>query len=119
MIVNRKKDVKKIKINWLKIRPIVYDKKQLFQIIIKDGAENCQLINIKKQKVTQANFVNISLPHLFPFSRKITKAKYNDLKQLINYLPVSKRQFYRDLEFEDDSDNDYDYGLASEDSDCE
>ena len=38
--------------------------------------------------------------------------------QLIEYIPVRQRQFYRDLKFGDNSD-DEDYGLASGESDSE
>ena len=120
IIVNRKVDKNKNKISWLDTRSILYKKDQLFDIIITDDNNKRQVIDIQKRNVSKEKFTNSTLCHLYPFGREISKKKYDDLMQLIDYIPAEHRQFFRDLKYENSSeDEDLDFALASGASDSE
>lgn len=114
LIVNRKLDTTGKKINWFKAHKIVHDQQNIFDLtFISENLE--QRVTLKKCGVSEDNFKNQSLDCLFPNGKKITKAKYTDLMQLMSYIPGENRKFYEKLKY--DGKSDADCGLASDQSD--
>lgn len=118
-IVNRKKTIEGAKLNWLETRNIINRKTETLTLNFKsdfDGTE--QQANLSKKLSTENLFVNSDLEPLFRNGRPITTAKFNDLMELIKYIPMKYHDFYKGLKCEQ---TDNDYGLASgcSDSDSE
>lgn len=67
LIVNRKKDNEKNKINWLKFRSIKYIKENLFVLLINDSA----CLDIKKKNIRESEFANCNMNPLYSQGRKI------------------------------------------------
>lgn len=57
---------------------------------------------------------NVDLMKLYPNGREISKAKCNDLQQLIKHIPDNYHAFFKNLKF---VENDSDYSLAIRQSD--
>lgn len=113
-IANRKKDIRGEKINWFEARVIRYLKSDPFSIYLINDSGISQCINIKKKNSLENPFREISLECLFPDGKKISKAKYDDLMDLLKFIPKQHHDFFKKLEFEQ---NQSDYGLASDVSD--
>lgn len=117
LITNRKVDIRKNKVNWLKFRRIVYDKEQPMDIFGYDDEGTLQRINIKKKAISENAFDEAVVSLLYPFGRFITKAKYDDLQDLMESIEPRFRTFFHRLR-SDGSANE-DYGIASGASDAE
>lgn len=115
-IVNRKIDINKDKINWLKARTITHDKEQLFDLFLKFDDELLRRVHIGKKSVTEENFRDTELSLLYPNGKTITKQKYDDLMALIEFIPQKYRAFYQKLRTKN-SVKDFDF--VSDDSDEE
>lgn len=107
MIVNRKKDIDKNKINWFTFRSFGYSKEHLFSLFVNDSIE----INIKKKSVDEASFNECEMEFLYPDGRLIDQKKFQDLQDLLKYIPKENHAFYQNLQFNLLS---VDYGLASD-----
>lgn len=59
---------------------------------------------------------NMDLTELYHNQREITKQKYDDLQQLLDYVPDVYHDFFKNLNFGEDS---FDYSLAIRHSDDE
>lgn len=108
IITNRKKDVEKNKINWHHIRPIRYLKNDIFTLYLNDSIT----VNIQKKFVDKKEFTEHKLPILWPNGRAINAQKFNDLMQLLRFIPNEFHKFYQDLSH---NDQEKDFGLASDD----
>lgn len=116
LIVNRKVDVEKEKINWMKIRTIKLDKKNPFFLYILHDDGILHEVSIEKKNTTAEQFKDVKLSHLYPNGRTITNKKYEDLMQLVKYIDQKDKPFYQQLRT-NVSTRDYDF--ASGDSDDE
>lgn len=114
LIVNRKVDEKKI--NWLKTRTIKLDKEQLFYLYMFYDDELLRRVDIRKKNVTPQQFKETELSILYPHGNTITKAKYDDLMQLVTFIDPKHGPFYQQLRTNEVL-NDYDF--ASGDSEDE
>lgn len=76
-IVNRKVSIDEQKINWLKIRSMIYHAYDTFLIEMFDDLKANKSVKINKKSETQ--FRDTELITLYPTGNKITKAKYDDL----------------------------------------
>lgn len=115
LIVNRKKTCENEKINWFTIRRIINNASDPFVLEIEiDGDNNTKTIDISRKDVDPEDFVNSDICQL-P-QRLITKQKYNDLMSILRFIPSEYHDFYKQLKYKDDG-NDEDFGLASGDSD--
>ncbi|XP_030761220.1 uncharacterized protein LOC115886267 [Sitophilus oryzae] len=117
MIVNRKTDVFKQKINWLKIRQIRHDKEKLFDLCLKhDNDQELRCVNIARKGVSEEQFQNYEVSLLYPTGNVITQQKYDDLMALIKLIDPKYRPFYIKLRTTNENK---DYDFASGDSDDE
>lgn len=66
-----------------------------------------------KINITEEVFHNSSIQNEVSKKRLITKLKYKDLIDLLKYIPNKYHQFYKDLKYDADSEQDNDYALAS------
>lgn len=107
-IVNRKLDVDKRKINWLTFRSIQYSKSNSFKLIV----NNDTVISLQKKSLHEYLFKKSNMKLLFPNGRKIDEKKYNDLMDLIKFIPEEHHSFYINLA---QSSEQLDFGLASDD----
>lgn len=117
LIVNRKHDTDKKKVNWLKIRSMCYKKQSPFIIEMRNEENEIQKVNLKKKNIEPESFQTCELPFLFPNGHAITKQKFKDLMDLKKFLLAEHHQFYNDLKFNEQTE--LDYGLASDVSDEE
>lgn len=110
-IVNRKKTISGNKINWFKIQKIIYEKENPFLLkICAYGIVNTvQTVSLLKRGTS--NVFGRTLSYMYPDGRPITKAKYDDLQQLLKNIPENYRSFYRSLRYANDNSI-KDYGLA-------
>lgn len=113
IITNRKKNTDGNKINWFHMRSLSYDENEPFfvHVVSNDGTK--QQINIKKNGFDADSFNKCDVPMLYPNGRPISIKKYNDLMQLMKYVPEAKRDFFIKLQTDDSED----CGLASDASD--
>lgn len=104
VITNRKKSVNNEKVEWLKIRKIVNTRPSPFNITV--HIDNCnQPINVsirkKGRQFNSIGFENVSFEPLYTDSRPIAYKKYNDLQQLMQYVPSQFQWFYTSLTYEE------------------
>lgn len=101
LIVNRKKSTIGNKISWNRFQNIMYERENPFILNIKEFSENeAPTIEISLQKrgsLTQLR--DVSLPLLYPNGRPIDKKKYDDLKELMKFVPKKHRSFFKSLKF--------------------
>lgn len=113
LIVNRKKDVKKNKINWFGFRVMRYSRSDLFRFIAVEN-DVPKLINIQKKGVDVSTFISVEMPCLYPDGKTINELKHKDLIELTKYIPQKYHQFYNDLKSSADT---VDFGFASDEED--
>lgn len=113
LIVNRKKNLQKLPINWFEFRVIRYLKEQPFQIIAETATET-HTINIQRKGVDECMFNAAVMNCLYPDGKLINLKKFSDLMHLIKYIPKKYHSFYLNLKYGGDE---LDFGLASDD-DC-
>lgn len=114
VIVNRKKNIEGNKINWFEFRSLTYRKNEPYFLSFACEDEKEQKINIKKKKSTDESFTNCDLPTLHPGGKTISKPKFDDLMQLMKFVPPEQHDFFNSLKYECHAE---DYGLASDISD--
>ena len=98
VITNRKIDVDKMKVNWLKIRKITYDREQPTFIFAFDNSYKQQRIDIKKRKTPEDALEKAITPLFNPAGRSVTAAKFNDIMELIEFIAPQYRSFYKRLQ---------------------
>lgn len=113
LIVNRKKDASKDKINWFSFRSILYRIEDPFILTFKtDDSEEEYSINLAREGVNEQTFKKCSLHCLYPGGKEITTEKLRDLMQLLKYVPAEFHSFYSTIR----STPRLDYGLVSDGS---
>lgn len=112
-IVNRKKDVHKLKINWNNFRQIFYSKNDLFHIIARENG-TWKHINIQKKDIDETTFRETQMECLYPNGNVINQNKYDDLMELLKFIPSRYHSFYRNLI---PSGEVVDFGLVSDSDD--
>ena len=80
IITNRKVDEQKKKVNWLKMRKIVYDREQPMTIFAYDDTNGMQRIDVKKRKIPEDAMQFSETPLLYPLGNAISNAKFDDLR---------------------------------------
>jgi hypothetical protein len=116
IIVNRKKTPDGTKINWFKIRSFQYKKDEPFRLFVVCIDGTSHQLNIQKKQFDDESLTMCNLPALFPEGNAISKKKYDDLIELLKYVPADHHEFFTKLNQQNDKD---DYGLASDFSDDE
>lgn len=110
-IVNRKIDVSKNKISWLKTKVIKLVKEKPFSIFLKySHDENDEFHEVLLQKNVKrqapASFKS-DLQILWPNGKEISNLKLQDIKSLMPFIPMDAKAFYKNLKgmnFDDDLD---------------
>lgn len=110
MIINRKVDVQKSKINWFGFRKIRYNKNDIFHIIAEQNGV-WKSINIQRKGIDEATFCGADMDCLYPNGHDINQKKYEDLMDLLKFIPKQHHSFYLNLKHNGDEE---DYGLASD-----
>lgn len=110
LIINRKKNVDGDKINWFHIRNLTYHKDEPYFVDVVSNEGTKQKIDLQKKGSDIKSLTIAETPTLYPGGRAISIQKYNDLMQLLKYVPAEKHDFFNNLKT-DDSD---DYGFASD-----
>ena len=98
------------------MRKIVYDREQPMTIFAYDDTNEMQRIDVKKRKIPEDAMQFSETPLLYPLVNAISKAKFDDLQQLKQFLQPQYRLFYEKLICDANS---VDYGMASGTSDIE
>lgn len=98
-------------LNWLNIQNITYKRNELLLFHMSEYEEQKTPLTICMQKWDgPTSFENIKFKHLYADTRPITKKKYDDLMQLLKFVPDKFHAFYKSLKFA--SGDDIDYGLV-------
>lgn len=107
-IVNRKKDVHKVPVSWLKAREIILETDKPNTIFISSTFNGApQEVNIeKKSPGRRPSFLSIGLDPLWPTGKPISPAKLADIKSLMHLIPGDAKQFYKNLIAADDVTDD-------------
>lgn len=102
MIINRKKSTAGIQISWNNFQSIIYDKKSQFILKFKEFSQNeAPVIEVSwKKKGIMTNFSKVKLPVLYPHGRAIDKKKYDNLIELLNYVPENYHDFFSTLKYD-------------------
>lgn len=114
LIVKRKKTVGEITSLWSGCQTIIYDRNEPFVLKIKEYSVDDQPIKLVSLPKTCASdeFPDIYLNYLNEESRAITKAKYNDLIELLEYIPDQYHSYYKSLKYLSNSEVVQDFGLT-------
>lgn len=97
---NRKVDIQKTKINWLKTHEIQLEKEHPY--IIKMSNEingEFQSVDLSKGRSgTKIHLKNVELDALWPTGQPLSKEKVADLMSMIELIPDKDKHFYKFLE---------------------
>lgn len=99
LITNRKKSVDGRKLSWLNFQHILYNRNEPWDLMIKEyGIDDSSysLISLLKKNASN-NFPRFKLKHLYKTNRAIEKSKYDDLIDLLKYIPDKHHEFYQTL----------------------
>lgn len=110
VITNRKKNTNGDKVNWFHIRTLSYHRDEPFLVYVVSIDGKQQSLNIKKKGFDENSFTTCNVPKLYPDGKSISIKKYNDLMQLLKYVPQEKHSFFIQLK----TDESEDYGFASD-----
>lgn len=99
LVVNRKKTLSNEKVNWFNIKQITNQKNDPFTIVFKVfGSENTEQISINSH--LNRSFDSVPSRLLYKFGRRISKNKFEDIQELLKYIPSNNRTFYNTLKSE-------------------
>lgn len=101
LIVNRKKSITGDRISWNRFQNIIYDRNSPFILKVKEYNPNeSPIIEISLQRNRVSKKIGeIKLPLLYPNGRPIDKQKYDDLKELMKYVPKHHHSFFNALKY--------------------
>lgn len=101
IITNRKKTIDGRKISWNKFQNIIYDRNSQFILKFKEFSQSdAPILQISLQKKnTSKKLADINLPLLYSNEREIDKNKYDDLQQLMDYVPTNYHEFFNTLKY--------------------
>lgn len=113
IIVNRKINEEKEKINWLKIREIKLVKEEPLKLYCRNDFESeYSLVNLERKiaKGRQQNNISFkgSLQPMWENGKDIAAPKLKDLKSLFHLIPADAKDFYRSLSGSRDVEDDVD-----------
>ena len=118
-IVNRKVNTARGKVEWLKMKWINICKDHPLQFRYRyshNDLEAWKTVSVKRAtKGRPPDLGKIKLPHLYATSRKIKKAKLDDLMELLSYVPPVHHDFFKQLVGTDDSEVEESESEAEED----
>lgn len=101
---------KKIAINWCCYHSITYNRNEPFYLHIKSYDNTSLNINLKKQDAIEIS--EVTLPNLYPNGRNISKQKFKDLQELMNFIPTEFHTFYESFKYTDTKEEiDYVFSL--------
>lgn len=114
LIVNRKVTTMNTKISWLNLDSIENRKNEPFKLFVKQRNGSTQYtVNLHKNGVTKQMFADMIMP--IAEKKLIDKKKYLDLMALLEFVPAKYHEFYKNLEYKRDQNDDIDdFGLASD-----
>jgi hypothetical protein len=100
-IVNRKVDVNKNKINWMKVREVMIEKSKPFSIYMKEDLEQegYYEIDIKKVKVGRPATFHFKdhIINMWPNGKEISAPKLKDIQDIMHLIPQDWQEFYQNL----------------------
>lgn len=102
-IVNRKKSIAGEKISWNDFQTIKYDRDSPSILKFKTFDLNetpTHNISLTKEGIL-TKFGNVKLPILYPNGRPIDKKKFDDIMELLKYVPKEHHAFFKTLKFID------------------
>lgn len=95
------------KIDWTSYHSITCNRNEPFILHIKRYDDVAFDIILRKQNAND-KLSSVTLPILYPNGRKISKPKYNDLRDLIEHIPKKYHTFFESLKYSDsNADKDY------------
>lgn len=94
---------------------VIYNREEPFTLKVKESIDDDSPVKFIPLPTTrQTNeFPKISLPPLHDKNNAISKAKYDDLIQSLEYITDEHHQFYKSLKYSTNNETEKDYGLAS------
>lgn len=100
-VTNRKVDVNKDKVSWLKAREIYLDKSKPFSIFLRENFNEDHYfeLDIKKRQAgrpASKNFKDLLLP-MWQNGKEISVPKLQDIKSIMHLIPEDCQDFYRNL----------------------
>lgn len=122
-INNRKTDINKQKVSWLRSREIFIEKIKPYSICFKENFEDDTYveIDIKKKQVGRPNtktFKDNFLP-MWPDGKEISAPKLKDIKSIMHLIPQDCKYFYRNLQSREGLEDDIDGFSGSPDFDLD
>ncbi|XP_072384295.1 uncharacterized protein [Diabrotica undecimpunctata] len=101
-LVNRKKDSDEQKVEWLKIKQMKFtqDHPGVMEFKYTHNKEiQFYSVNLNKRlKGRPVNLASLNLSILYPEGRKLSQAKLNDIRSLLQFVPPCHHQFYNKLQ---------------------
>ena len=88
------------RVNWLKMQWLRFDKAHLWEMQYKysySEVEPWKMVSFKRGRGRRSELQHAQLTQLYPEPRQITTAKFNDLMQLLCYIPPVYHGFYHSL----------------------
>lgn len=110
-VTNRKKSTENVKINWFNIQTITNKKDSPFTFAIKTYSGEQHVVSLKKKKCGVRDWKEIQFKKLNSIGCSITSKKYCDLMCLLPFIPENQREFYKNLN--NDENPRIDNGLIS------
>lgn len=101
LITNRKKSLDGQKLSWFNFQHILHNRNEPYILRIKEhGVDNSlySIISLLK-KNSPSNFPKFKLKRLYKTKRPIDKSKYDDLIDLLKYIPEKYHSFYQELKY--------------------
>ena len=103
-LVNRKVNMQREKVEWMKIRWTRFRKDNPYKMMYKytvDDDEEFKVVSFeKKSKGCQQQQPILNLPMLYPSGRLISHAKFKDIQDLMKYVPPIHYEFYNSIAHE-------------------
>jgi len=102
-IVNRKVNMQRKKVEWMKIHWMRFRKDNPYKMMYKYtvGDDEFKEVNFQKQRKGRQQQKPIqNLPMLYPSGRQISQAKFKDIQDLLKYVPPVHHEFYNSIRHE-------------------
>lgn len=97
-MVNRKTNTDGEKVSWLKIQSMRFHREHPWQMKYRHSLneiEAWKTVDFQKRvRGRPVDLKRVQLPSLYEASREISKAKFDDLMQLLSYIPPVHHRFY-------------------------
>lgn len=97
-MVNRKTNTDGEKVSWLKIQSMRFHREHPWQMKYKHSLSEMEAWKTvdfqRRRRGRPVDLKRIQLPSLYESAREISKAKFDDLMQLLSYVPPVHHRFY-------------------------